>query len=203
MSAVPKRKLTPQEYLAIERAAEFKSEYHDGEMFIMSGARLPHVTINSNLVFHLRRAFENGTCRVLANDMRIKVARTGLYTYPDTIIVCDKPVLEDSEMDTLLNPTVLFEILSKSTELYDRGTKFEHYQSIESLKEYVLVTQNRHRIERYVRGTGHEWTYSEFSDPEGVFQLGSLPASIPMKSLYEDVEFPPEAPPLRLLPPSE
>ena len=151
MSAVPKTKLTPAEYLAIERKAEFKSEYYRGEMFAMAGARLPHNTIKENLIVELGSQFKGGPCRTLSSDQRVKVNETGLYTYPDIIILCEPPQFEDDECDTLLNPRVIIEVLSESTETYDRGRKARHYKRIPSLHEYILVTQWEPFVERLVR----------------------------------------------------
>ena len=121
--------LTPEQYLEIERKAEFKSEYFQGEMFAMSGAREPHILIVANAVASLHQQLRQRPCRPLSNDMRVRVTPTGLYTYPDVVIVCAKPQFADDTFDTLLNPTVIIEVLSESTEAYDRGRKFEHYRS--------------------------------------------------------------------------
>src|SRR5436190_8120239 len=123
MSTAPKMKLTPAEYLAIERQAEFKSEYYRGEMFAMAGASRQHCFVKDNLAGELHQQLKGGPCRSLTSDMRLKVEPTGLYTYPDIAIICGKPEFEDNEADTLLNPTVIAEVLSDSTEKYDRGTK--------------------------------------------------------------------------------
>src|SRR5919199_1130147 len=135
MSAVPKTRLTPEQYLAIERKAEFKSEYYNGEMFAMAGASEPHNRIKDNLIGELHARLKVSACHSYSSDMRVKVSRTGLYTYPDIVIICGKPELEDAHGDTLLNPQVIIEVLSDSTEKYDRGKKFRHYKQIESLRE--------------------------------------------------------------------
>src|SRR5664279_880128 len=137
MSTLPKSHLTPEEYLAIERKAEFKSEYVQGEMFAMSGAREPHVLITGNTLSELRQQLRKRPCKAYSTDMRVRVASTGLYTYPDVVVVCGDPHFLDENRDTLLNPTVIIEVLSNSTEAYDRGHKFELYRSQESLAEYL------------------------------------------------------------------
>jgi Uma2 family endonuclease len=143
--------LTEEQYLEIERKAELKSEYFRGEMFAMSGASLTHARLVANIVFALGLQLRSSPCNVLSNDLRVRVGETGLYTYPDLVGFCGKPILLDGHQDTLLNPTLLVEVLSPSTEKYDRGRKFEHYQAIDSLKEYLLVSSERVRAELYTR----------------------------------------------------
>src|SRR5438105_4184831 len=130
MSTAPKRLLSPEEYLAQERRAEFRSEYLLGEVFAMAGASYEHTLIKDNLAAEVRARLKNTPCRILTSDMRVKVTASGLYTYPDGVIVCDKPQFEDAEFDILLNPLVIVEILSESTERYDRGAKFGHYRRL-------------------------------------------------------------------------
>src|SRR5215207_6350571 len=138
MSSNPKTLLSEEEYLAIERQAEFRSEYVAGEMFAMAGASRRHNRTVTNLVVALDNQLRARPCNVYSNDMRVKVQSTGLFTYPDVVVTCGEERFADGEMDVLLNPVVIVEVLSDSTEAYDRGKKFESYQSIESLKEYVL-----------------------------------------------------------------
>src|SRR5438094_499662 len=141
MSTVSKRLLSPEEYLAQERRAEFRSEYLRGEVFAMAGASYEHTRIKDNFSREIGNQLKGGPCFVLTSDMRVKVNATGLYTYPDAVIVCEQGRFEDANVDTLLNPRVIVEILSDSTEAYDRGGKFGHYRQIASLQEYVLVAQ--------------------------------------------------------------
>ena len=164
MSANPKKLLTPQEYLARERLAEFRSEYYRGEVFAMAGASWEHTLIKDNLAAESRGQLKQGPCHVLTSDMRVKISGTGLYTYPDIAIVCDKPQFEDGEFDTLLNPRALVEVLSDSTEKYDRGAKFAHYRQIPSLQEYVLVSQDRVLMERDPRCADGSWVLTVFAD---------------------------------------
>jgi Uma2 family endonuclease len=189
--AVPISKLTPAEYLAIERKATFKSEYYNGEMFAMAGANYWHTLITDNLVREIGFALKGSPCRTLSHDMRVKVSATGLYTYPDIIILCGPPELEDEHRDTLLNPQVIIEVLSDSTEKYDRGKKFGQYHRLPSVREYVLVSQHRIRVERYVRQPDETWVLTVFADPAGDFALATVPARAPLADVYVGVEFPP------------
>ncbi len=190
MSAVPKRKLTPAEYLAIEKKAEFKSEFFNGEMFAMAGASGRHVDVTANLTAELHTRLKGGPCRVRGNDQRVLVDRTGLYTYPDLLIVCGRPEYTAEDSDTLTNPRVVVEVLSESTERYDRTTKFGHYQQIPSVQEYILVAQNEPRCERYVRLDTGEWAVASFVGLEAVLALASVPVHVPMSDIYAGVEFP-------------
>lgn len=151
MSAAPKSTLTPQEYLARERKAEFRSEYFRGEAFPRVRASYFHTLIKDNIASEAGNQLEGGPCRVLTSDLRVKVEEGVLYTYPDLVVVCDEPKFEDDQFDTLLNPRVIVEVLSESTEKYDRGAKFRQYRTISSFTEYVLVSQDQALAERYVR----------------------------------------------------
>src|SRR5947209_3829955 len=135
MSAAPKPRLTPEQYLAVERKATFKSEFYNGEMFAMAGVSRAHSRVKENLVGELYARLKGGPCRSHSSDMRVKVSRTGLYTYPDIVITCGEEQYEDAHVDTLLNPQVIIEVLSESTEKYDRTKKFRQYQQIASFRE--------------------------------------------------------------------
>lgn len=200
MSAVPKRKLTEEEYLAIERTAEFKSEFFNGEMFPMQGpggplgmaaATFAHNAVKENLSNALANALRGGPCRTLSSDMKVKVSATGLYTYPDILIVCGKPEFPDAEStDVLLNPAVIVEVLSPATEKYDRGAKFRQYQQLASLKEYVLVAQDEAVCERFVRQPDNSWLLTTVTGIEGRLALASVEATIPLTDIYAGVTFP-------------
>jgi Uma2 family endonuclease len=187
--------LTPEEYLARERKAEFRSEYFAGETFAMAGARLPHILVVANLVRRLGNQLESRPCQVLSNDMRVKVSPTGLYTYPDVVVVCGKPQFEDENEDTLLNPTVLVEVLSESTEAYDRGRKFVHYRAIESLREYVLIAQDECRAERFERQPDNTWVLWSTDRMEETLRLPAIGCELPLAEIYHKVEFPAEGHP--------
>jgi Uma2 family endonuclease len=196
MSTVPHPLLSPQEYLARERLADYRSEFYGGEMFAMAGASWEHTLIKDNLAREAGNQSKNGPCRVLTSDLRVKVSGTGLYTYPDIVVVCDEPQFEDKMFDTLLNPRAIVEVLSDSTEKYDRGVKFAHYRQLPSVAEYVLVAQDRPLVERYVRQADETWVLTTFSDLTQTFAFGSIPVRVALADIYQGVEFP-EAP-LRL-----
>lgn len=190
MSAVPKRKLTAADYLRIERAAEFKSEFYDGEMFAMAGASREHTFVKDNLVGELHARLKGGPCRAVSSDMRVKVSATGLYTYPDVVILCGQPEFEDANGDVLLNPQIVIEVLSDSTEKYDRGAKFRQYQQIPSLREYVLVAQDQPLVERFTRQPGGGWLLTAAEGLDAELVLDSVPARVPLADVYAGVTFP-------------
>lgn len=190
MASLEKPRFTPQEYLAMERAADYKSEYMSGEIFAMAGTSYKHTIIVANLLRELGGQLRGGPCRAVANDLRVSVPATGAYTYPDVVIVCGQPQFGDEYLDTLLNPTVLIEVLSDSTEAFDRGGKFAHYRRLELLQEYVLITQSLMRVEHFVRD-GERWVLSELNAPEGTLLLASVNASVLLADIYEDIELPP------------
>lgn len=194
MSAALKRKLTPEEYLTIERGATFKSEFYRGDMYAMAGARYIHNRVLANLIIRIGACLEGTGCFVLPNDMRVKSTRNSSYFYPDVIIVCGKPQFEDGVFDTLLNPKVIIEVLSDSTERFDRGDKFEEYGNITSLEEYVLVSQDRMQIQRFTRQAQDHWDMRIFKDEAGDFSLQKVKVVIPMKDIYTGVEFGPGEP---------
>jgi Uma2 family endonuclease len=194
MSTVQKRLLTPQEYLALERLAEFRSEFYGGEMFAMSDASWEHTLITDNIAGEARAQLKGGPCRALTSNVRVKVNASGLYTYPDLVFVCAEPQFEDDVLDTLLNPRALVEVLSDSTEKYERGAKFRHYQRVPSVQEYVLVAQDQPLVERFVRQGDDSWLLTAFSDMAQVFAFATVPVRIELAEIYHDVRFP-DAPP--------
>ncbi|MFN2456255.1 MAG: Uma2 family endonuclease [Pyrinomonadaceae bacterium] len=187
MSSQSKTLLTPEEYLEIERKAEFRSEYLAGEMFALAGASRQHNLIAGNIFAALHRQFVDRPCNVCQNDMRVKISKTGLHTYPDVVAVCGEELFDDNHRDLLLNPVVLIEVLSDSTEAYDRGKKFEHYQQIESLAEYLLVAQEPYRIERYVRQTAGQWLYSDAHRAEDTLKLETINCELSLRDVYAKV----------------
>jgi Uma2 family endonuclease len=200
MSTAPEsRKLTAQEYLAIERASDTKHEFYRGEMTAMSGVRLPHLRIVRNLSHHLTAQFQDSPCEVFTNDLRVLVDPIGFYCYPDLVIVCGTPQLLDKEFDTLLNPVVILEVLSESTETYDRGEKFRRYRSIESLRTYILVSQTTMNVEWFIRNppdADAAWSFDSASGPDGTLPITTLavPVAIPLRDIYKGVEFPSQNP---------
>ena len=189
MSSNPKTRYTPEEYLALERSSETKHEYLNGEIFAMSGASPRHVLIVTNLVTALWSQLRRGHCRVFSTDLRVKVDPTGLYTYPDVIVLCDAPEFGDEQKDTLLNPVLIIEVLSDSTKDYDRGGKFEQYRTIESFREYLLVAQDRPHVEHYTRQTDGSWVLHETNQMEDTIHLKSVPCSLPLADIYDKIEF--------------
>jgi len=189
MSALHNPFLTPERYLEIERAAEFKSEYYAGQMFAMAGASRAHNLIVANAVGEIRSRLKSTPCETYPSDMRVLVSAAGLYTYPDISVACGEPEFLDSTVDVLLNPVVIVEVLSDSTEAYDRGAKFALYQWLASLKEYVLVSQNAPQVETYLRQTGGTWLYSRVNGPDVALRLQTLSCRLPLSELYDRVTF--------------
>jgi Uma2 family endonuclease len=190
MSTATKLKYTPEEYLALERKSPTKHEYSRGEIFAMAGTSRPHKLIAGNFFAEIRAQLKGRRCEAYITEMRVSVTATGLYTYPDVVVVCGERLFQDSEVDTLLNPTVIAEVLSESTEAYDRGAKFRNYRRIPSLREYVLIAQDRMSVERYTR-QGDEWVLTEAAGPDAELRLDSIDCSVPLRLIYERVEFPP------------
>ena len=188
MSTQPKDYITPEQYLEIDRKAEFKSEYYQGEMFAMAGAGWIHNRLVSRWVAQFERQFTGGRCQGVPNDQRVQVSATKLYTYPDVVVVCGEPEFADERRETLLNPTVIVEVLSPSTEAYDRGRKFEHYRSISSLQYYVLVASDRMHIDWYIRQPNERWLLGSASQPEHVVALDAIGCNIKLSDVYEGLD---------------
>ncbi len=189
MSAIPKTKLTPEDYLEFERKSEIKHEYFDGEIFAMSGAKRNHNKITTNLSGLVWQHLKGKNCESYANDMRVFVPETGLYTYPDLVVVCGEPQFQDDVFDTLLNSVLLIEVLSDSTESYDRGKKFQHYRSIESLQEYILVAQDEARIEKYIKTGDGFWLLSEAIGIDSEIEFSSIECRIRLAEVYDKIDF--------------
>lgn len=187
MSSIPKQSFSPGEYLAIERQAETKSEYFQGEMFAMSGASREHILIAGNVSRESGNQLRDRPCEVYQSDMRVKVSASGLYTYPDVAIVCGEPKFEDAEIDTLLNPTVLVEVLSASMEDDDHGKKFEHYRKVDSLKDYVLIGQDKYHVENFSRQADGRWVLWETDDFNETLLLESIDCKLTLAEIYARV----------------
>lgn len=179
---------TAAEYLAAERKAPYKSEYINGRVDAMAVASRAHVLICGNLIREIGNQLRGRPCETYGSDMRVKVLRTGMYTYPDVAALCDEPRMEDGQFDTLLNPAVIIEVLSPSTESYDRGEKFAHYRRLDSLREYVLVAQTLRRVEHF-RREGDSWVLTEISEPEGKLVLSSLGCAVKLADIYDRISF--------------
>jgi Uma2 family endonuclease len=189
MPPVTQPRATPAEYLAQDRQATQRSEYINGRVYALAGASHRHNLIAGNAFAEVRAQLRGRPCFAYINDMRVKVSSTGMYTYPDVAALCGKPEFEDARADTLLNPSVLIEVLSDSTERYDRGEKFAHYRRLPSLREFVLVDQAVARVELFIRQE-ERWVLSELSDLEARLVLPSIEVSLRLGDLYERVEIP-------------
>ncbi|MCC6341583.1 MAG: Uma2 family endonuclease [Bryobacterales bacterium] len=188
MSSQPKTFLTPQEYLEIERKAEYKSEYYAGEMFAMSGGTDTHALLGFHVLGLLYRELRGGSCRAYTSDMRICLGENGPYYYPDASVVCGESKFTDKRRDSLLNPVVIFEILSPSTATYDLGEKFMQYQRIDSLREYVVVHQDSILVQRFERREDGQWLAAFHNGLEGMVTLSSVPCALPMAEIYEGIQ---------------
>ena len=191
--ALPKasRRLTWAEYLELERAAEFKSEFFEGEMFAMAGGTPQHSLIATNLAREFGNRLKGGPCVAYNADLRIKIEATGLFTYPDLSVICGSLQFADSTEDTAVNPTVLVEVLSDSTEAYDRGRKFEHYRQIPTLQAYLLVSQQAPRVEQFIRQAEGRWLLDEAAGLDRHLDLPSLQTSISLAEVFANVSFTP------------
>src|SRR5262245_51470849 len=194
MSTIPHHKYTLEEYIELDKNSEGRWEYFAGEVVDMAGGSLEHNKIVTNMVRVLGNQQGDRGCIVLSSDMRLKVPKAFPYRYPDVVVVCDEPILEELQgQQMLVNPLLIVEVLASSTEGYDRGFKFTAYQSIESFHEYVLVAQERLHITRYVRQADGQWLRSEVEGLEGLLQLVSLPCAFALSEVYRLVNFPPRA----------
>lgn len=185
------RFVTPAEYLALERAAEYKSEYFAGEMFAMAGGTPRHSLISANMIREIGNLLNGRDCRVYDSNLRVKVIASGLYTYPDVSVVCGRAEFDDVERDTLLNPFLLVEVLSPATESYDRGRKFNFYREIASLSTYLLVSQDTPRVEQLLRQENGHWLWSDASGVEAQLHLPSLGVDLRLREVFAHVEFEP------------
>ncbi len=191
MSALPKHYFTPEEYLALEVKAPYKSQYVAGEIYAMAGAEPWHIQIMDNLTKALGRRLDDRPCRTFSSDMRVQAAEGELYTYPDLSALCGEPKFNHSiRPGSLLNPQVIFEILSPATEAFDRGDKFARYRKLPSLTDYVLVASEFMRVEHFVRQANNSWTMTEYSQPADVVPLRPLDCALPLEEIYRRVAFP-------------
>ena len=185
--AEPHHRISVEEYLAFERRSEGRHEYLDGEIFAMTGASRYHNRLAVNLALILGTQVRGGPCELYIADMRVRVAATGLYTYPDLAVVCGEARFDDAHLDTLLNPTLIIEILSPSTEATDRGRKFAHYQKVDSLAEVLLIAQDRVAVEHYSRQREGGWHRRETTSLDDRLILPSIGCELPLAEVYERV----------------
>ncbi|HEX7316798.1 MAG TPA: Uma2 family endonuclease [Pyrinomonadaceae bacterium] len=181
--------VTPEEYLAAERLSETRSEYLDGGVFPMPGATINHVQLVSNVAFELGLQLRTGPCRVLMSDLKVRMPDSRKFFYPDVVVVCAEPQFHDERKDVILNPDLVVEVLSPSTEAFDRGAKFRAYQTIESLKEYLLVSQGKPLIEQYIRNDDGEWRYRAAEGLESSLTLPSIECTLNLGAAYDKVDF--------------
>ena len=186
MASKPSQRLTPKEYLTRERAAETKSEYVDGMLVAMTGATRTHILITVNIVREISLQLRSQPCEVYSQDMRVRITEGGMYAYPDVVVVCGAPEFEDDEFDVLLNPTLIVEVLSGTTEGYDRGLKFARYRWRASLQDYVLVAQDRISVERYSR-QGELWVLTEAAGIDEEMELPSIGCTLALRDVYDKV----------------
>jgi Uma2 family endonuclease len=204
MSAVPKpqppKRMTEEEYLAFERAAEFKHEFFDGVLYplhnpygdlqAMAGATKPHNRVKENLIVELGGRFKGGPCQTFSSDQKVRLSDTGRFAYPDIVVVCGEPEDDPKDEHCLANPRVVIEVLSPSTEGYDRGFKAEQYRRSPTVQEVVFVAQDAPRVERYTRQPDGTWLLKVFADPAGEFELASVPVRVPLADVYRGVKLP-------------
>lgn len=189
MASNPKQRFTPEEYLAMEREAHYKSEYLDGEIFAMAGASPHHSLIATNTIRELSLQLMRRACQVYSSDMRIDLSKHGMYGYPDAVVVCGEPMFSDKYRDNLINPIVIIEVLSKSTEAYDRGEKFIRYRKLKAFKEYLLIAQDTPYVEHYLRQPNHRWTLSEADGLRGSIYLPAIECTLKLAKIYDKVKF--------------
>jgi Uma2 family endonuclease len=189
--AQPVKRYTPQEYYLLERDAPYKSDYYDGEIFAMAGGTVAHSMICSNLVREIGNRLKGKPCAAYESNLRLRIKPTGLRCYPDVSVFCGplERDQEDTNLETVTNPTVLFEVLSPSTEAYDRGFKAENYRQIESLRAYVLVSQTARHVEIYARQADGSWLLREAKGSDGVLKIPSIGIDLPLAEVYDRVDF--------------
>ena len=184
MSSLPSYYLSPEEYLAIERQAEYKSEYVDGVMYAMAGGSERHNLIAGNLITELNIQLRKAPCRVYPSDLKVHVPNSKRFFYPDVSVVCGETQFADDERDVVLNPILIVEVLSESTAAFDRGKKFQSYQQIDSLQEYLLVSQDEHLVEHYLRQEDAHWLYTKVNGLDGEIILPTLKCQLSLSDIY-------------------
>lgn len=180
---------TEQEYLRFERTSEAKHEYYRGQVYAMVGATRDHIRVVGNVFASLHRQLVDRPCEIYMTDLRVNVSKSGLYTYPDITIVCGKALFLDDTQDTLLNPSVIIEVLSPPTENYDRGGKFELYRALDSFKEYLLVAQDRIRVEHYTRQEDGRWLLDDVQSMDAILNLTSIGCTLALADVYAKITF--------------
>ena len=185
----PQHHFTVDEYLAFERTSDSRHEYYAGNIYVMVGGTEPHNLIAGNAFYCLKSQLRSRPCKVYTSDMRLKIAPTGLYTYPDVMALCGEVKLADDCRDMIENPQIVVEVLSPSTEAYDRGTKLDHYKRLESVTDCILISQDARRVEHHARGTDGRWRKTNVTG-SGIIRLASLGCEIPLDEIYDQIELP-------------
>lgn len=191
MSALPDayKKMTETDYLAFERQSEIKHEFMAGEAYAMSGASEAHNLITTSVIAVLYNQLRGRSCKVYPSDMKVRTPATGSYAYPDITVICGEARFADDQHDVLFNPTMIIEVMSPSTERYDRGQKFQHYREIESLQEYILIAQDSPRIERFARQENLFWQFNDAHGMDASLELSSIGCTLTLVEIYEQVTF--------------
>jgi Uma2 family endonuclease len=189
LQSTEQRYYTPEEYLALEEAAEYKSEYHDGAIIPMTGGTTNHNQIALNLSVVLHIAFKQQNYRVFMGDVRLWIPRIRSYVYPDVMVIAGKPEYYDNRKDTITNPQAIIEVLSKSTRNYDRVDKFSYYRTIPSFQEYILIDQKKIAVEQYYKQANKRWSFSEYNEEDTDLFFSSLQVQVPLVDIYEKVDF--------------
>nr|WP_026098654.1 Uma2 family endonuclease [Oscillatoria sp. PCC 10802] len=183
------KRYTPEEYFALEETAEYKSEYHSGEIIPMTGGTTNHNKIALNLSAHLKFALRGKDYEIYMGDVRLSLPRYGRYVYPDIMVIQGKPVYEGAGTTTVTNPLLIVEVLSKSTSNYDKGDKFLYYRSLPDLREYVMIDQYTYHVEQFAKTSEGQWFLSEFESADALLSLSSVEFQIPLSEIYERVNF--------------
>jgi Uma2 family endonuclease len=195
MSALAKEKIyTPEQYLALERAAEERHEYLDGQIYLMSGGSPKHSTICVNIISELRVQLKGKSCQVFESNMKVGTEASGLFSYPDVSVVCGEPTFHDKHQDVLTNPTVIIEVLSPSTERFDRGKKFARYQRIDSFTDYVLIAQDEPRVEHFARQANGTWILTVATGLKSKINIASIACALKLAEVYDRIKFEEEQP---------
>lgn len=189
MQSPAKKRLSPEEYLALEQAAENKSEFYNGEIFAMAGTSINHNQIILNISSHCHQAQELHKCRVFVNDLRLWIEYEQFFTYPDLMILCDKPQFYPDRNDTVINPGIIIEVLSKSTEAYDRGKKFQFYRSIPTFQEYILVDQYSVHIDQFYLDSEKKWSFTDYNTSNDILKFSKINFELSLEKIYHLVDF--------------
>lgn len=191
LSKPQERVYTSDEYLELERKSNYKSEFLEGQIYAMSGGSPKHAGISANIIKKIGNQLEDGPCHVYTSDLKVRTTANGLFAYPDVTVICGNMIFHDEEEDVIVNPTLLVEVLSRTTEAYDRGRKWAQYQSIASLQTYVLVSQNESRIEQFVRQPDDTWLLSTVAGMDKSIYLASIDCTLALSDVYKGIDFNP------------